>query len=103
MKLIPQTPVGYEVKLAPTCECGRGRAGVDRIGAPIFPRAAVGLGARLRDERVNGRQGYLDLREAADRVGLTPRELSALERGEMTVDAHDWDELLRRLRGEETA
>lgn len=103
MKLIPQTPVGYEVKMAPMCECRRGRAGTDRVRAPIFPRAAVDLGARLRDERVNGRQGYLDLREAARRVALTPRELSALERGEVTVDAHDWDELLRKLRGEETA
>lgn len=57
--------------------------GLEEVEMPVYPEAARAAGERVREAR---RLLRLGLREASRRLGLTPSELSAVERGAMTGD-----------------
>ena len=77
-------PIGMQAALLP---CGQTGGAV-----PVYPDSP--RGAKLRAIRLNARLG---LNDAAERLGVTAVELSAVERGAAILDEDDWKSACRIL------
>lgn len=93
MRILDVEPIGSETSNAfwdGTDENGNHIGGFGPIERPVYP--ASPNGKRLRQRRIDL---GMTLREAADKLGCRPSEVSGLEFGRNTVD--DWDALFAKL------
>jgi hypothetical protein len=88
-------PIGTRKTYAHVNHADPSKHGFQWIDWPVFPPEHEVAGSRLRKARVDLDMG---LREASRLLGLTPTELSGIERGEYYTC--DVDEAIARLRDE---
>lgn len=89
-------PIGTRKTFAHVHHADQDKHGFQWIDWPVYPREHQEAGQELRERRVDL---DLSLREAADRLGIKPVELSGIERGEgYTCDVNE----AIRLLGDET-
>jgi len=93
MKLRPVEPVGTERSY---CHMNRGDQPHtwEYVDFPVYPKAQMERAKALRKARVDADLG---LRDGAKLFGLRPVEMSGLERGSLTVDDNEWEEMLATI------
>jgi len=90
LRLFDVPPVGSREVTGFVCTADG--TGIARVDLPVYPAHPKGEALAATRKALG-----LGLRDAADRLGLRPSQVSGLEHGSLRVV--DWDEAFARLRG----
>jgi len=89
LRVIEVSPTGTRATTGFVCTRD-GTSGVATVDLPIYPPSLDGERFAATRKRLG-----LSLRDAADRLGLRPTQVSGLEFGRVTLD--DWQAAFKRL------